>query len=236
MNTTSHTDSVVLQLEDADWLEIEDELRSDRKDIGTQFAKSWNAIVSGTLAATIVGFSPIPFSDWILLVPIQMGMMARIMASYRMKPAPGIIKWLVKTCAGSVRGGKFVSSMAKVIPGANISAMVFDGLFSFAWTLAFGVATTMVIRSMLLRGIDVSNFDKTLAKQARKQIRDKLVELKAKSLEELLEYVNKNVVEKAATFDPNATEGMSQVKNVVESNSTVDFLSSIMNKQKEGRL
>jgi len=238
IENTSYSGEEIVKLENAQFLENEEDIEIKLDDlrniVGTQYAKSWTAIVSGTLAATIVGFSPIPFSDWILLVPIQMGMIARIMAAYRMKPAPGVIKWLVRTCS-SVRGGKFVSSMVKGIPGANFSAMVIDGAFSFVWTLVFGVATSLVIRAMILQGLDVSNFDKTLAKQARKQIRDKLMELRSKSFEELLEYINKNVVEEVALFDPKATEGMSQLKNVMESNLNVG-LSSMQKKQKEERL
>ncbi|WP_254556059.1 DUF697 domain-containing protein, partial [Salmonella enterica] len=61
--------------------------------------KCHETIHFATLTAAIVGFSPIPFSDAVLLVPIQLTMMMRLYkifgASWSEALAKGITKELV---------------------------------------------------------------------------------------------------------------------------------------------
>ena len=86
--------------------------------------KSHQTIHFATLAAAIVGFSPIPFSDALLLVPIQLTMMMRLHklfgASWSEGLAQGITKELVLVGVGRSAAGnvlKFVPAFGSVAGG-----------------------------------------------------------------------------------------------------------------------
>jgi len=57
------------------------------------------AVGIGSASAAAIGASPIPFADWILLVPIQLGMMIAICASFELRVDKCILVFLL---AGSV--------------------------------------------------------------------------------------------------------------------------------------
>ncbi len=87
--------------------------------------KCHETIHFATLTAAIVGFSPIPFSDAVLLVPIQLTMMMRLYkifgASWSEALAKGITKELVVVGLGRSLVGnvlKFVPAVGTIAGGA----------------------------------------------------------------------------------------------------------------------
>lgn len=75
---------------------------------------------SGALAA---GIAPIPFSDAAILVPIQIGMLAGISATFGMELNKAFISTLLSSVAGAlgatVAGRALVGGLLKLLPGAG---------------------------------------------------------------------------------------------------------------------
>ena len=82
-------------------------------------------MVVGTAAASTVGVAaaPIPFADAALLVPIQIGMLAGITATYGLSIGEGFLTTLVAATLGStvatMTGRSIVSGLLKLLPGAG---------------------------------------------------------------------------------------------------------------------
>jgi uncharacterized protein (DUF697 family)/GTP-binding protein EngB required for normal cell division len=68
-------------------------------------------------AAATVGASPIPFSDAALLIPIQTGMIVKILSLYGIKIADSSIISIVGSVGVSVLGKSVAGSLLKLIPG-----------------------------------------------------------------------------------------------------------------------
>ncbi|MCK6510171.1 50S ribosome-binding GTPase [Myxococcota bacterium] len=99
-----------------------------------------SATVAGAAAAT-----PIPFSDAILIVPVQVGMLAGISAAFGLPVSQVFISTLVASTftgvAATVAGRAIVSSLLKLIPGVGslVGGTIAAGT-SIALTTAFGEA------------------------------------------------------------------------------------------------
>lgn len=66
--------------------------------------------------------SPIPFSDATLLVPIQLGMMARIAQIYKIKFERAALMAVVSTTAATQAGRAAFTGLIKMVPGAGTVA------------------------------------------------------------------------------------------------------------------
>ena len=81
-------------------------------------------VVGGAAASTVgVAAAPIPFADAALLIPIQVGMLAGITATYGLSIGEGFLTTLVASVLGStaatMTGRTIVSGLLKLIPGAG---------------------------------------------------------------------------------------------------------------------
>ncbi len=82
-------------------------------------------LIVGTAASAAagVGASPIPFSDCLVLVPIQVGMLAGITATYGLALSEGFLITLigstVGTTAATLTGRAVVSGLLKFVPGVG---------------------------------------------------------------------------------------------------------------------
>jgi uncharacterized protein (DUF697 family)/GTP-binding protein EngB required for normal cell division len=133
------------------------------------------AIVVTTVAVSFgAGFTPIPFSDAVLLVPTQVGMIAGITAVYGMKISKSTMTAIVASLAGTtgatVLGKTIVSNLIKMIPGVGtVVGGVISGTTAAALTTALG-GTYIVIMEMLVKG-ELSESDITSGK-AKKLMMD----------------------------------------------------------------
>ena len=95
-------------------------------------------VVAAAASATAAGASPIPFSDAALLIPIQVGMLAGISATFGVELSKGLFSTLIAAMAGTTgatfAGRAIVSNLLKFIPGVGsvaggvISATTAGGL------------------------------------------------------------------------------------------------------------
>ena len=90
------------------------EIDTDRKE--AEAKKTIGAAVSSAAAAAA---TPIPFSDAVLLVPIQLGMMARIAQLYKIKFDRAALMAIIATTAATQAGRAAFTGLLKMVPGAG---------------------------------------------------------------------------------------------------------------------
>jgi len=104
-------------------------------------------LIVGASAATAfgIGATPIPFSDAIALVPVQVGMLASITAAFGLPLSAVFINTLVSgaiTGAGAtILGRAIIGGILKMIPGAgSVAGGLLSGATAAALTTLFGEA------------------------------------------------------------------------------------------------
>ena len=84
------------------------------------------AVVTSASLAAAAGASPIPFSDAMVIVPIQIGMLATITAIFGLKLSEGFLSTLLASASGSLAatfvGQAIVSGLLKLVPGPGTIA------------------------------------------------------------------------------------------------------------------
>lgn len=100
-------------------------------------------VVGAAAAATATGATPIPFSDAVLLVPIQVGMLAGITAAFGVPLDEAFLTTLVSSAVGvlgaSYVGRALAGSLLKLIPGGgSIAGGAIGGVTAAAITTAMG--------------------------------------------------------------------------------------------------
>jgi len=135
------------------------------------------AIAATTAAAAAV--SPIPFSDAAMLVPIQLGMMARISQIYGIKFNRAALLAVASTTAATSAGRAAFSNLLKMVPGAGTVAggMIGAGVAS-TFTLAMGQAWLVVCQRAAQGGfealssmIDNQQLHEMFAEEFKKRLR-----------------------------------------------------------------
>lgn len=117
------------------------------------------AVFSSASVAAAAGAIPIPFADAAVLVPIQVGMLARVSVLYGFDVTQSYLKGLVTAAIGSTAataGGKaIVGNLLKLIPGGGT---VLGGVIS---------ATTAATLATALGEIYIATLDAAFAKTAQ---------------------------------------------------------------------
>ena len=110
-------------------------------------------IASSAATAIAAGATPIPFSDALLLVPIEIGMLAGISKVFGLTVSKGLLGTLVSsmlgTSAATLGGKAIVSGLLKLIPGvgtvvgATISGATAGTLTTVLGEIYVGTLTTL---------------------------------------------------------------------------------------------
>ena len=116
------------------------EIDTDRK---AKEALKHIGIAAGSAAAAAA--SPIPFSDATLLVPIQLGMMARIAQLYKIKFDRAALMAIASTTAATQVGRAAFTGLLKLVPGAGtVAGGVIGAGVASTFTYAMGQAWLVV--------------------------------------------------------------------------------------------
>ena len=106
---------------------------SQRISVELKAQRAHAAVAASAATAAAIGFSPIPFSDALLIVPVQVGMLATLTAIFGLKLSQGFLSTLLSSASGTslatLGGQTFVSGLLKLLPGAGTLA---GGLISGA--------------------------------------------------------------------------------------------------------
>ncbi len=104
-------------------------------------AAAEKAVNTAAAAATAAGFTPIPFADAAILVPIQLGMMARIAAIYDIPVERATVASLAATTATTQGGRAAATGLLKLVPGiGTIAGGAITGSVAGSITFAVGHA------------------------------------------------------------------------------------------------
>lgn len=116
-----------------------------------------------TVAAAGVGITPIPFSDALLLIPIQMKMIAEITEIYGMRNLVAITKSGITEVLISNLGKNIASNLLKLIPGVGtLLGGAINATVASSITYAVGKATSEICYkncTKILNGEKVDIFD-----------------------------------------------------------------------------
>lgn len=116
--------------------------------------------------ATFSGFSPIPFSSWMLIVPIQLTMLVNISIIFGLDIDKTILTSLTTgtiSTSGATFFGRFLASLIKFIPGAgSVIGGIIDGTIAGSITTAMGIGYIKLLAKMVkakINGDDISDDD-----------------------------------------------------------------------------
>ena len=115
------------------------------------------AIVAGaSVAAAGVAVSPIPFSDALAIVPIQIGMLAGISAVFGLPIQQSFLSTLISSVitggAATLAGRAIVSNLLKFIPGAGtIAGAAISASTASLMTKAFGEAYIAALEMLFIK-------------------------------------------------------------------------------------
>lgn len=110
-------------------------------DTARKAAEAHKYIAAAATSAAAAAASPIPFSDAAMLVPIQLGMMARIAQLYKVKFDRAALMAIASTTAATQAGRAAFTGLLKLVPGAGTVAggLIGAGVAS-SFTFAMGQA------------------------------------------------------------------------------------------------
>jgi uncharacterized protein (DUF697 family) len=98
-------------------------IAAQKADLELKRRRAHYVVGASVTTAISVGAIPIPFADAALLVPIQMGMLAGITATYGLHFSEGFLSTLVASTLGAtaatLSGRAIVGGLLKLIPGAG---------------------------------------------------------------------------------------------------------------------
>jgi uncharacterized protein (DUF697 family)/GTP-binding protein EngB required for normal cell division len=118
---------------------------AQKVDIGLKKSKSRLIMTTAASTAATAAAVPIPFSDAIAIVPIQVGMIAGISATFGLPIDNSflltILGSIVTGAGGTLAGRAIVSNLLKLIPGVGSApGMAIAATTAFSLTSAFGEA------------------------------------------------------------------------------------------------
>ncbi|MDQ3034375.1 MAG: 50S ribosome-binding GTPase [Myxococcota bacterium] len=119
---------------------------------------SSQAVIMGAAAtAAVAAASPIPFSDAFVLVPIQVGMLAGISATFGLELSTAFLATLVSAAIGSagatVAGRAIVTGLLKLVPGAGtVAGSLIGAATASALTVTMGEAYVLTLAKLYDEG------------------------------------------------------------------------------------
>ncbi len=162
-------------------LVVAQEIDYDRK---AEEARKYIVAAAGSAAAAAA--TPIPFSDATLLVPIQLGMMARIAQLYKIKFERAALMAVVSATAATQAGRAAFTGLLKMVPGAGtvVGGVVGAGVastFTYAMGQAWLTICQRVVKGTLGSGglVDNDQLRDVFLDEFRKRLKVSRKELKA---------------------------------------------------------
>lgn len=128
---------------------------AQRVDMNRKRDEARNYIAAASAAAAAIAVTPIPLSDSVLLVPVQIGMIARITAIYGLSlPARVGVSLATTAIMGQgvgVAARSLAKTLLKYVPGVNLAVMGIQASVAASVTAAVGGAWMVVCEQLLTR-------------------------------------------------------------------------------------
>jgi len=126
---------------------------AQKVDLQAKINRGHKVVAGAAAAAAVTGATPIPFSDAVVLIPIQIGMLAGITLAFGLQVSKGFLMTLVTSAAGCTGatfvGRAIVANLLKFIPGAgSVAGGVISATTAAALTTALGEAYIAVLAKL----------------------------------------------------------------------------------------
>ncbi|MHB1424411.1 MAG: YcjF family protein [Gemmataceae bacterium] len=150
---------------------------AQKADLALKRRRSHLIVATATASAGGIGGIPIPFADCALLVPIQVGMLAGITATYGLSLSEGFLTTLigstVGTTAATLSGRAIVGGLLKLVAGPGT---VIGGAISAATaatlTTAFGEAYIATLDTLFAKHGGDPPSQQEVAEELRRRVRN----------------------------------------------------------------
>ncbi len=125
-------------------------INAQKVDIKRKYERANKAVLGYTSTAFATGFTPVPFADATVLVPMQVGMIAHLTSIYGLPLDKSLLSSVISSVLGTggatIIGRNIVGSLFKLVPGAG-SALggVISGGTAASVTAALGYAYNKVM-------------------------------------------------------------------------------------------
>lgn len=125
-------------------------INAQKVDIKRKLDRANRAVLGYTSTAFATGFTPIPFADAAVLVPMQIGMIAHLTSIFGLPLDRSLLSSVISSLAGTggatMIGRNITGSLLKLIPGAGqVTGGLIQGGTAAALTAALGYAYNQVM-------------------------------------------------------------------------------------------
>lgn len=132
---------------------------AQKADLSLKRKRSSEIVAYAAAAATGIGATPIPFSDAVLLLPAQIGMLAKISAIYGLPLSTGFLRTLVASTLGgaaaTLTGRVIVGGLLKLVPGiGTVAGGAISASTAAAITTALGGAYIATLDALFAKRPD----------------------------------------------------------------------------------
>jgi uncharacterized protein (DUF697 family) len=148
---------------------------AQKASIGYKKAQAHKIVASAATAAATAGASPIPFSDAVILAPIQIGMIAGITSVFGLQLSMGTLSTLVVSAVGvsgaTFAGRTIVVNLIKIIPGAGtIAGGAISAATASTLTIALGEAYIAVLAEAMNERPDITPTAESLGAKLKEKL------------------------------------------------------------------
>jgi uncharacterized protein (DUF697 family) len=147
---------------------------SQKADVAYKVSQARKVLAGSATLAAAAGASPIPFSDAIILAPIQIGMMAGITSVFGLELSKGTLTTLMSSALGvtgaTIVGRTIAVNLLKMVPGAgSLVGGAISAATASALTITLGEAYIAVLANFFTENPDaVPGIDAIVAKLKEK--------------------------------------------------------------------
>jgi len=152
---------------------------ANRVNLKQRLDRSHKAVAAAAASAGVVGAVPIPFSDAITIIPIQITMLATISAIWGLPLSKAFLGTLISGTSagglGTLVGRAVVGQFLKLAPGAgSVTGSVISGTTAAFLTTAFGEAYIRALTQLMKDDLDRD----ISAEEIRKKLTEELAQTK----------------------------------------------------------
>ncbi len=129
---------------------------AQKASIGYKKKLAHGIVAGAAVTALAIGASPIPFTQALVLAPVQIGMLAGISAVFGLELSTAFLTTLVGSVTGPVAatlaGQALVAELLKFLPGTNVVGMAVSGATAAVLTTMVGEAYLATLVALFASG------------------------------------------------------------------------------------
>jgi uncharacterized protein (DUF697 family) len=131
-------------------------IAAQKADLALKRQRAHQIVAAAAATAGGFGAAPIPFSDFVTIIPVQVGMLAGITAAYGLPFSTGFLSTLVMSTVGgsaaTLTGRAIVGGLLKLVPGVGwLAGGAISASTAAVITTAFGEAYVAALDALFAR-------------------------------------------------------------------------------------